>query len=346
MGLKRVSATSPPRANFLHKRATLCVVATKGKDDSRARDALRAAQLYYLQDLTMEAIGDELNISRSSVSRLLDLARTRGIVDIRVASPAQAPQRIEKDIAERYGVKAYLVPVPERTSHIDRLERVALTAARMLGDFFSSNMTMGIAWGSTTSAVSRHLTTKSTTNSEVVQLNGAGNDHTTGVTYSSEILRRFGKAFGVHVTHFPVPAFFDDPNTKAALWRERSTARVLSLQKRMDIALFGLGSIFAEVPSQVYVGGYLSDADVTQLSDAGIVGDVATVFFRADGSWEDIPINLRASGPGLDVIRATPRRLCVVAGRSRLTSLRGALAAELMTDLIIDDATARALIEE
>jgi len=319
-------------------------VNTTNREGARLRDALRAAQLYYLQDLTMEAIGDELNISRSSVSRLLDLARSRGIVDIKVTSPAEAPQRIEREIKERYGVSAYLVPVPERTSHIDRLERVALTAARMLGDFFTSNMTMGIAWGSTTSAVSRHLTRKSTGNSEVVQLNGAGNDHTTGVTYSSEILRRFGEAFGVRVTHFPVPAFFDDPNTKAALWRERSTSRIVELQKRMDIALFGLGSVFAEVPSQVYAGGYLSEADVAHLSEEGVVGDVATVFFRADGSWDDIPINLRSSGPGIDVIRSTPRKLCVLSGRQRLESLKGALAAELITDLIIDDSTARALV--
>jgi deoxyribonucleoside regulator len=315
------------------------------KDTSRFRDAWKAAQLYYMQDLTMEAIGDELNVSRSSVSRLLDLARSRGIVEIKVISPTEAPQRIEREIKRRWGVSTSLVPVPERTSHIDRLDRVAVSAARMLGNFLGSNMTMGIAWGSTISAVSRHLVKKPLSNLDVVQLNGAGNDHTTGVTYSSEILSRFGEAFGAQVTHFPVPAFFDDPDTKAALWRERSTARIVELQKRLDIALFGLGSIYAEVPSQVYAGGYLSDADVLALSAEGVVGDVATVFYRADGGWNDIAINLRSSGPGLDVIREAPRRLCVVSGESRLDSLRGALAADLITDLIIDYPTARVLVK-
>jgi deoxyribonucleoside regulator len=315
------------------------------KDTSRFRDAWKAAQLYYMQDLTMEAIGDELNVSRSSVSRLLDLARSRGIVEIKVISPTEAPQRIEREIKRRWGVSTSLVPVPERTSHIDRLDRVAVSAARMLGNFLGSNMTMGIAWGSTISAVSRHLVKKPLSKLDVVQLNGAGNDHTTGVTYSSEILSRFGEAFGAQVTHFPVPAFFDDPDTKAALWRERSTARIVELQKRLDIALFGLGSIYAEVPSQVYAGGYLSDADVLALSAEGVVGDVATVFYRADGGWNDIAINLRSSGPGLDVIREAPRRLCVVSGESRLDSLKGALAADLITDLIIDYPTARVLVK-
>ena len=330
----------------MHKRARLDFMAISEKDGSRFRDAWRAAQLYYMQDLTMEAIGDELNVSRSSVSRLLDLARSRGIVEIKVISPTEAPQRIEREIKRRFGISASLVPVPDRTSHIDRLDRVALSAARMLGDFVSSNMTMGIAWGSTTSAVGRHLVKKPLSKFDVVQLNGAGNDHTTGVTYSSEILRRFGEAYGAQVTHFPVPAFFDDPNTKAALWRERSAARIVDMQKKVDIALFGLGSIYAAVPSQVYTGGYLSDSDVAELTAEGVVGDVATVFYRADGSWDDIAINLRSSGPGLDVIRHIPRRLCVVSGESRLASLQGALAAELITDLIIDYPTARALVQD
>ena len=126
------------------------------QDDMRMREALRAAQLYYLQDLTMDAIGDELNVSRSSVSRLLDLARNMGIVDIHINSPADGPRRIEEEISDRFSVSAHLVPVPEGTAPVDRLERVAVSAARMLSQFFSSSMTMGIAWGSTISAVSRH----------------------------------------------------------------------------------------------------------------------------------------------------------------------------------------------
>jgi DNA-binding transcriptional regulator LsrR (DeoR family) len=40
-----------------------------------------------------------------------------------------------------------------------------------------------------------------------------------------------------------------------------------------------------------------------------------------------------------------PRRLCVVSGVSKLASLRGALAAGLVTDLVVDEAVARALAD-
>jgi len=266
-----------------------------------------------------------------------------GIVDIHINSPADGPRRIEEEISDRFSVSAHLVPVPEGTAPVDRLERVAVSAARMLSQFFSSSMTMGIAWGSTISAVSRHLPRKITSNSQIVQLNGAGNDQTSGVDYSGEILRRFGEAFSAQIQHFPAPAFFDDPRAKSFLWEERSTQRILELQKRSDVALFGLGTTDAEVPSQVYAGGYLSAPEIATLRDEGIVGDVATVFYRADGTWKDIDANKRSSGPGLDVMRAIPRRICVISGEKRLEALRGAIEARVITDLIIDETTARAL---
>jgi DNA-binding transcriptional regulator LsrR (DeoR family) len=311
----------------------------------RTREALRAAHLYYMQDLTMDAIARELGTSRSSVSRLLSHARDTGLVEISIHSPLDSPSRLEHEILATYGVASHIVPVPDHVTDVDRLERVALSAARILGRFVDSNQIVGVAWGSTMGAVSRHLVPKATHNTEIVQLNGAGNVRTTGIVYASELLRRFGDAFGAHVQQFPVPAFFDDPATKAAFWRERSTRRLLDLQSRLDLAIFGLGSPFAEVPSHVYQGGYLDRSDYESLTRDRVVGDVATVFFRADGSTDGVALNARATGPGFKTLRRAPRRVCVVSGRAKLASLRGALAAKLITDLVVDETTARALVD-
>lgn len=311
----------------------------------RSRDALRAAQLYYLQDITMEAIAHELHTSRSSVSRLLSFARESGLVEIQVKSPADRVGAAQRQIRDRFGVTAHIVPVPNSMNEVDRLERVAVSAARILAPFVDSNTTLGIAWGGTMSAVSRHLSEKTTHNSTVVQLNGAANTHTSGIVYASEIMSRFGVAFGATVEQFPVPAFFDDPATKEALWRERAIRRVLDIQKRMDIALFGLGSTGAAVPSHVHIGGYLDEGDYAALSSADVVGDVAAVFYRRDGTFDGISMNARSSGPSLALLSRVPRRVCVVSGRSKLAALRGALAAKLITDLIVDEATAHLLID-
>jgi deoxyribonucleoside regulator len=308
-------------------------------------DALRAAQLYYLQDQTMESIARDLHTSRSSVSRLLSHARATGLVEIHVRSPLDQSNRLQRDLYSRYSITSHIVPVANQISDVDRLERVAITAARLLGQFVDSNMTLGVAWGSTIGAISRHLVVKETTNVQIVQLNGAGNTQSTGIDYSSEILQRFGAAFGATVQQFPVPTFFDCTDTRDAMWRERSIKRVVDLQGKMDVALFGLGSPFASVPSRVYIGEYLEPADYKSLSESNVVGDVATVFFREDGSSDNIPMNERGSGPSLNVLRRASRRVCVISGVTKLPALRGALAAGLMTDLIVDETTARALLD-
>ncbi len=314
-------------------------------DAYRITSALTAAQMYYMQDLTMGAIASELSTSRSSVSRLLSFARETGLVDIQIRSPFDRGSKLESEINARHRVVTHVVPMPESISDVDRLERVAMTAGRLLTQYVDSNMVMGVAWGSTVGAISRHLVRKPTHNTVVLQMNGAGNTQTTGIDYASQILYRFGSAFTAKAQQFPVPAFFDDPLTREALWRERSTQRMLDMQGRLDLAIFGLGSPFAEVPSQVYIGGYLDADDYHSLSADQVVGDVATVFFRADGSSDGIELNARASGPHLDKLRRIARRYCVVSGAQKLPSLRGALAARLITDLVLDEGLAAQLVD-
>lgn len=312
---------------------------------ARARAAVRAAHLYYLQDWTMDAIATDLGTSRSSVSRLLSYAREVGLVDIRVRSLAEVTARDEDQLGRRFGVTARVVSMPSSVTGADRQETVAAYAARFLSTVFDSNMALGVAWGSTMGAISRHIVPKETHNSDIVQLNGAGNPHTTGIDYASEILRRFSEAYSARLQQFPVPAFFDSAATREALWRERSTKRVLEMQSHLDIALFGIGSPFANIPSHVYIGGYLDEADYRLLEKQGVIGDVATVFFRPDGSSDNIDLNRRATGPDFDTLRRVPRRICVIADASKLPALHGALRAGLITDLIVDDGSAKELLE-
>lgn len=315
-----------------------------GHGQPRERDALRAAQLYYLQDLTMEAIARELAISRSTVSRLLSMARRTGLVNIEInAGGAMAPALV-RELEHVFGIKVHVVPTDGALADAEVLERVAAHAAHVLNTLVSSGMTVGVAWGSTMQALSLALARKPTHDTVVVQLNGAANPQTTGLTYASEILQRFGATYTARIEQFPVPAFFDEASTREAMWREGSVRRVLDVQQGMGLAVFSLGATEAAVPSQVYRGGYLSAAESTALHGHGVVGDVATVFFDGSGSDEGIEINSRATGPTLAELRKVPRRLCVISGTGKLRALRGALAGNLITDLVLDEGTALRLL--
>ena len=311
----------------------------------REESLLAASSMYYLQDVKMETIASHLHMSRSSVSRLLKEARATGLVEITLRpTPSRAPG-VSRYISATFGVEVYVVPVADSASVPERLEQVALATARMVTGFFDSDMILGVAWGTTLAAIAKHLGKKPTRGSTIVQLNGAANNRTSGAEYVGNLISRFAEAFDATVILFPVPAFFDYAETRRAMWRERSIARVLDVQRRVDIALFSIGAVAGEVPSHVYSDGYLEKEDIDTLGAEGIVGDVCTVFLRADGTYEDLSLNERATGPTPAELRRIRRRVCTVAGDSKVLPLLAALRAGVITHLVIDEQTATLLVE-
>ena len=317
------------------------------EETDRTYHAIHAARLYYYQSLTTEAIALEMGISRSSVSRLLAYAKENGLVSIRVIDVEDQPTSLGRIIQSHYkdAKKVHVVPVSHILSESDWLERTAQYAANYLNTIFDSDMIMGVAWGATISAISRHLQPKTTHNSHIVQLNGAGNTRTMGIEYASEIILRFADAYQASVDLFPVPTFFDYVSTKEAMWKERSIKRILELQERANLLLHSIGAVKSGVPSHVYSGGFLEERDYQEIRRLNIAGDIATVFFRQDGTFHNIPLNQRASGPNLELIKQK-RAICVVSGLGKAAGLHAALSGGLVKELIVDEPTARLLVNK
>jgi deoxyribonucleoside regulator len=315
-------------------------------ENNKLAQAIRAARLYYYNNMTTVAIAKELNVSNSTVSRLIKFAKQNGVVDIRIIDPTEEPNRLARIILERYKIRnVHVVPVSELAGEAEWLQRVANFAANFLNEVFESNMVLGIAWGTTLTAVSKHLLRKYLYNAEIVQLNGAGNTRTMGIEYASEIIMRFSQNYSARAHLFPVPAYFDYCETKQALWREGSIKRILNLQERADVLIYSIGAVNAGVPSHVYSGDYLSKRDYKALEQYNVAGDIATVFFRSDGSFAGIPINRRASGPDLTLFQRKTC-ICVVSGLAKVAGIHAALKGRLMSELIIDEPTARCLVEK
>ena len=337
--------------------------------------AYEAASMYYVQGETMEVIAHHLRVSRSTVSRLLARARREGIVRVTLVQPGGAGS-LEGRMARVFGVRTHIVPVREGTTEIHRLQQVASVAAAHMVDLIealadsggsggrdapgegadresrvqgggSGGVVVGVAWGTTMSEVSAALPSRPIPGLTVVQLNGASDPMREGPS-AGEVLSHLRASLGARTISFPVPAFFDHVATREAMWSERSVERVLAVTRRASLAVFGVGALDAlngALPSQVYEGGHLTARDQAVLRRQEVVGDVCTVLLRADGSWRDVALNARATGPTPAQLARIPRRLCVAAGTGKARALLAALRARTATDLVVDDATARAVLE-
>jgi deoxyribonucleoside regulator len=220
---------------------------------------------------------------------------------------------------------------------------VAQQAAAHLNTLVQPDSVLGVAWGTTLAAVVDCLIQKPVRGLDVVQLNGSATLGNIENAFGESIVSRLAQNFGGRAHSFPVPAFFDFAATREALWRERSIQSLRSLQDRAELLVFSIGA--RQTGSHVHTGDYLDAAGLQSLQDDGVVGDIATVFFRADGSWRDIALNARSSGLALDRFQRAQHALCVVSGQGKVAGLRAALNGGFINELVMDEPSALLLMD-
>lgn len=320
--------------------------AADGPRAHQARLAQLAAVAYYHEHKKMEAIARDLDVSRSTVSRLLAFARDAGIVEIRVARPELRATDIESRLRATFGVDATVVTVPPDTGPEERHARTAAYAAEFLHEVISHDTVLALAWGTMVNAISYHLRPKAVTNCKLVQLNGIGHGSGVGVHYAHAMMNRYGEAFRANVQQFPAPIFFDTERLTRLSRKERAFAHVRQMGEKADVALFSVGTVSSGVPNSPHLyGSFLTEQDFAQLAHDGAVGDIGATFFDRHGESGAIRMNKRSTGPDLERLKAIPRRLCVVSGSHKVEALRAALHGGHVGELIIDEITADLLLQ-
>ncbi|NHU84140.1 transcriptional regulator [Kocuria sp. JC486] len=305
----------------------------------------QVAESYFVQGMTTNAVGERLGVSRSTISRMLTEAKARGIVTITLRQPDKPSDRISRRFEDLFGVRSHIAGTTRGARSAQRLDAVSRYAADLLGRWVDDGTVIGVAWGTTTSTVASYLKQSTTSDVTVVQLNGAAGPRSTGIGTSTPVLATMAKAFNAQLYPFPAPAFFDQEEARALLWQESSVRRILAVRAATQIAVFSVGAFHGPVVSQVYSEGHLSPATLRSLNENRVVGDMCTVFIREDGSYADIELNRRASGPTPSELARIPRRLCIVSGRHKIPGILGALRSGAVTDLVIDDLTAREVLD-
>ena len=78
---------------------------------------VKVARMYYEQNMSQDQIARALLTSRSNVSRILSVAKQRGIVEIKIIEESRRETEIEELLMSRFGLRAAMVAkVPKGTS--------------------------------------------------------------------------------------------------------------------------------------------------------------------------------------------------------------------------------------
>jgi DNA-binding transcriptional regulator LsrR (DeoR family) len=301
---------------------------------------LRAAWMYFVEEMTQNEIALKLGVGRVTVVRLLAAARERNEVKITIGDRLAECVEAERLLESRFDVEEAIV-VPLSARGADATGPVAAATGAYVSSLVRANMRIGVGWGRTLVSSLAFMTERNVENLSVVSLLG-------GIMKArkfnpAEFAWRFASLFQADCYLMTAPLVVDSAATRQTLIERCGLGDIFELAKSLDAVVLGAAGMGADATA--HLSKFISNADRASLVKAGAVGDVLFNFFDAGGNLVDHPINERVMSVPLDIIKKVPTRVLAAGGASKVPALAGALAMVKPTVLITDEYTARDLLK-
>lgn len=305
------------------------------------------ARLYYIDGLSQPQIAQLADVSQSKISRMLALARDRGLVRISVPEYEPRHKELENHLIERLGLRRAIVIRTTAHQPIAAVrETVGYFAAPLVSALVEPDRTLAIAGGRTMQALVGRMRPAGAalpTGGPVTTIQAMGNiDSSPGQYDAIELGRALAQRWGGAFLTLNAPAILPDADTCRRFLKLAQIGEVMQRLEAADLALVGVGtpanSVFVE-------RGVLTPADDAALRQAGAIGEVLGRFFDAAGRPCATALGERVVSLNLEALRRIPEVIAVVSGNDRSLALRAAIAGGLIKSLVIDEGGAAALLE-
>jgi DNA-binding transcriptional regulator LsrR (DeoR family) len=300
-----------------------------------------AARLYFLDGLPQTEIGKIVNVSQAQVSRMLALARERGLVRITVPEYDPRSAALEEKLRSVLGVEAVVIRSRSGQKIEDLRRTVGHFAAPVVSDWITSARVVAVAGGRTIRAVVEPIKRpQSPSEVELIQAMGSI-DSRPGPYDAVELVRKLAERWQGTFLTLNSPAILPDPETCARFLGLSQIRQVMARLAKADLAIIGVGTL----ANSVFVERKILDPrDLKTLNAARAVGEILGRFYTASGRECATPFRQRVVSLSLDGLRRIPRRVGVVAGADRAQAVRAAVRGGLLNAIVIDESGANALL--
>ena len=293
------------------------------------------ASLYYEQNLDQSEIASQLQVSRSSVSRLLTEARELKVIEFRVNFPLLRDTDLEDAINQYFSQPSIRVLNTKNVASDHILQRLGRLASNYLLSIIGDNLLIGLTWGTslyeTVDAMSRyHLT-----GIKVVQVIGASGGNNPLID-GTDIARKFAEKVGGQHFYLHSPLIVENSQIRDAILNDPSISKTLELARQTDLLITGIGTNDPKLSAQLRAG-YVSEDELRGLREAGAVGEFCGYHIDRFGDVMDTPNNQKVVGITVEEIRNIPHVIGVASGAAKAPTIMAALRGGLVNALITDD---------
>ena len=272
---------------------------SKNNLNEKIKQALQVSRLYYLDGVSQIIIARQLQLSRPTVSRLLQFAKEQHLVEIKIQDPFQNVALLQQQLRQHYQLKEVLIASQTNTNPTNILASLGQQTAQYLERIVHHHDIIGISWGKTMAAVARSLQPSAAQGVQLVQLKGSVVNSQEN-NYAYEITRRFNQAFQTVAQILPLPVIFDNVATKKLVEQDQFIKSVLEQGQAANIALYTVGTTLPS--AMLFRLGYFSPTAIKHLQQVA-VGDLLSRFITAQGTIADKPLNERTVSIELEFLK-------------------------------------------
>ena len=294
-----------------------------------------AAILYYEKKLTQSEIAKVMNLTRQTVSKLLNDAVKEKIVEIKINNPQIACSELEKAICEKFNLKNAIVSgASTDNDSLCQLMAVKSAASYIKSLIEKGNKKIAVSWGRTVSMLIEEFPETHTKGNVVFPLFGA-TDQEQSYFLSNELARSFADKTDAKIKYAWFP-YLPDNVEDCNLFKKTSYCRKLvQLWNNIDIAIAGIGnSDIIQAFSKTFGQNekYLS-----------AIGDISTHFFDRDGNFVELYENTLCAS--VENLKNAKETIAVASGENKVEAINGALKTGIIDTLITDEYTARKILD-
>ena len=291
------------------------------------------AKLHYESDMSQVDIARRMGVSTATISRLLQRARTEGIVRIEIRDLVDN-DALRDRLAAVLGLKRVAVVDAPAAGVLEALAEPLGTMLRDAG--LGAGSVLAIGWGRAMRAV---MQAGLPPIPGIITLPATGGMQQHAPHFQVNEFVRLAAEHLLGEPHFIHAPYLPSSETRAAFLADPVIADSVALWDRLDAAIVGVGLPHAVNAPEA------SAATPSEQSLVSAAGDVIRHYFDADGrliQWEGEDRMIAASAAQL---QACPLVIGVAAGENKAGAIVGAIRARFINALVTDARTAEAILQ-
>ena len=312
-------------------------------DNMMDRDTLmlQVADLYYQQNLNQKEIAKLFNISRPTVSRLLEEARQKKLVEIIIHRPLPVCAELAQAVKEMLGLK-YCIVVENATDYKATLERCAQATMDFFYTILDNNMTVAIAWGYPVRCFIEKLESRSYYNVHIAQMVGClstGDPTTDGIEYAAKFAEKVNGSF----TNIYAPVFVKNKIVKDYFEKEPPILNAINRASKADIAIMGVGLV-DDKNSSLTKTGNITEEEWAYYRQKGGVAHLLARIFDSEGKEIQHPDKYTIAAP-LAMLKNVNWSIGIAVSPEKDEAIRAAVKAGYINTLVMDRSLGEKLLE-